>query len=941
MRITLLLFICLTQMLCSYSQQFGGIPSSLKWQQINLPQARIIFPKGLEQEAAGTADVIRYADSSTAATIGAAKRKINIVLQNQTTVANGYVGLAPWRSEFFLTPQFNSYQLGSLPWVQSLALHEYRHVQQYMNFRKGLSKVAYYLLGEEGQALANNAAIPDWFFEGDAVFQETALSDQGRGRVPAFFNDYRALWEGNKKYSFMQLRNGSLKNFIPDHYALGYLLTGYGREKYGPDFWAEVTDDAARFRGVFYPFQKAVKRHGGIRYKTFVKNAFDYYREHPGTRTENQEGETGTFITPLKKKYVTDYTLPHSVGNDSVLVLKRTYRNIAAWYWLVNGKEYRIRAKDIALDDYYSYASGKIVYTAYEPDVRWNQRNYSVIRVLDVHTKEENTITRKSKYFSPDISADGKRVAAVQYLPDQSTALHILDATDGRLLQQVPSSNPGMVFTYPKFYRDNNLVACLRNREGQMCVAIIDIQTGLFHNLTSWSYEIKAYPMVKGDTVYYSASSGYFDDIYAIDITSGNRFRLTSESMSAYQPTVSDNGKLLWSSFSSNGYRLKQKQLMPDKWEPLMSLAVIQSPDLYLPQALQQDGGDALHKLSPGNYDIKRYRKITAPFNFHSWRPYYEQPDWSLTVYGQNILNNFQSSLYYSFNENEYSHTTGFSGLLGAWYPWVTGGVSYAVDRNAVSNNRHIYWNELNANLGLQLPLNFTRGLWHKNLTLTSTVHTLQQSVTGVYKDSIRSNPFQYIQASASWNSQVQTARQHIYPRLAQSFLVRYRQSISEYTASQLLVSGSLYLPGITRTHNLVLSGAYQQRDTANQYRYTNSFPFARGYGGNVESHQMGKWAVNYHFPLFYPDWGFGNLVYFMRIRGNLFFDYAYVRDPVFHDLNSFRSMGGELFFDTKWWNQQPASFGIRYSYLPDYSKAGLGAPHSIEFVLPVNLITP
>jgi hypothetical protein len=32
-----------------------------------------------------------------------------------------------------------------------------------MNFRKGISKLAYYIAGEEGQLLANSAAVPIGF----------------------------------------------------------------------------------------------------------------------------------------------------------------------------------------------------------------------------------------------------------------------------------------------------------------------------------------------------------------------------------------------------------------------------------------------------------------------------------------------------------------------------------------------------------------------------------------------------------------------------------------------------------------------------------------------------------------------------------------------------------------------------------------------------------
>ncbi len=63
-----------------------------------------------------------------------------------------YVALGPWRSEFYLMPPQSAFDLGTTPWYHTLALHEYRHVQQYNNFRKGLSRVAYYLFGQEGLA---------------------------------------------------------------------------------------------------------------------------------------------------------------------------------------------------------------------------------------------------------------------------------------------------------------------------------------------------------------------------------------------------------------------------------------------------------------------------------------------------------------------------------------------------------------------------------------------------------------------------------------------------------------------------------------------------------------------------------------------------------------------------------------------------------------------
>ena len=277
--------------------------------------------------------------------------------------------------------------------------------------------------------------------------------------------------------------------------------------------------------------------------------------------------------------------------------------------------------------------------------------------------------------------------------------------------------------------------------------------------------------------------------------------------------------------------------------------------------------------------------------------------------------------------------------MFGAWFPWITGGLSYTFNRKVSDSIRTIRWNELNANIGLSLPLDFTKGNWYKNLTLASSFNVEKLNISGKYKDSIAGSVFNYLQFSVNWASQTQKAVQHINPHFAQSFLVRYRRVINDYSASQLLASGSLYFPGIGINHSLVLSGAFQARDTADQYRFSNNFPFARGYN-SVDAPRMWKGSANYHFPLFYPDWGFAQLVYFMRIRANLFFDYAQAKSLRTGDVFSFRSTGAEIFFDTKWWNQQPVSFGVRYSRLLDNDIAGVLNRGLWEFILPVDLLS-
>ncbi|HMG09650.1 MAG TPA: hypothetical protein VK609_14155, partial [Mucilaginibacter sp.] len=345
------------------AQEFGGNPPSLKWKQVNTPAARIIFPAGMDSAGIRVANIVQQMNGLIKPTIGFKQKQVSIVLQNQTTVANGYVGLAPFRSEFFLTPEQNSFDIGSLPWPQQLAIHEFRHVQQYNNFNVGLSRALRILFGEGGQALGNDLSVPNWFFEGDAVFNETHVSEQGRGRLPYFFNGYRALWAAGKNYSYMKLRNGSYLDFTPDHYPLGYMLVAYGRQKYGDDFWKNVTHDAAAFKGGFYPFQRAVKKYAATDFKTFSNEGLDHFKEQFSGADANVKPAPNTI-----KHFDADREYPAYINDSTLIYMKSTYDHIPAFVIKTGSKESRISTRSNSLDNYFNYHDGKVVYASYRPD---------------------------------------------------------------------------------------------------------------------------------------------------------------------------------------------------------------------------------------------------------------------------------------------------------------------------------------------------------------------------------------------------------------------------------------------------------------------------------------------------------------------------------------------------------------------------------------------
>jgi hypothetical protein len=924
----------------SFSQQFGGNPPSIKWKQINTDSARIIFPAGLDSQANRVASIVHYLAGHAIAghgsvALGNQLHKINIVLQNQSIIANAYVGLGPFRSEFLLTPELNNFEEGSISWTDQLAVHEYRHVMQFNNFHNGLSKLMNTLFGEDGFALAINASIPDWFYEGDAVYNETIFTSQGRGRLALFLNAYPSLWQSGKNYSWMKLRNGSLKDYVPNHYYLGYLLVNYGREKYGADFWSKVTRDASAYKGLFYPFQKAIRQYAGVDYKNFRKQAFDFYKNSIPRNSVHRN------LMKVNKKFVTSYYFPYSISNDSLVYLKASYRQRPAFYIKDSTREHKLKVRDISIDQQFSYRNGKIVYAAYESDPRWSWRDYSVIKMLDTRTGDQQTITHKTKYFTPDISADGSKIAAVLVTDNGKSEIHIIDAVNGRMLKALKSAEISL-FTDPKFIDENSLVTAVRLKDGKMALAIADLEQGNIVRLTPPSFNVLGYPCVNNGLIYFTASFGGNDDVFALRLSDKKIFKITNGPLGNYFANAA-NGRITWSAFTADGYQLRQMEEKDIVWNEVNPADLNALAGKFAVSHPAANGSDELHDIllndvPARNFPVNDYKKATRLLNFHSWRPYYSDPEFTFSLYGENVLNTMETELYYLYNQDEKTSAVGFNATYGAWFPYLSLGTEYTFNREDVIGNRIRQWSQLDSRIGLSIPLSYASGQTFKNFNIGSYYVLRNDFNKGFYKDSLGNAKFSYLQHFISWSQQVQQATQHIYPHLGYAISATHRHAITKYEGYQFIGNGSVYLPGLLANHSLVLNGSFQQVDTLHQVVFSNHFPYSRGYEGRYFT-RMWRLSANYHFPLIYPDWGLANIVYLQQIRANLFYDFTKVYSRDKSMTRDQRSVGGEIFIDTKWWNQYPLAFGFRVSRLLDPDQLDGFKGTVFEFVVPVSII--
>jgi hypothetical protein len=670
--------------------------------------------------------------------------------------------------------------------------------------------------------------------------------------------------------------------------------------------------------------QHAVNKYAHVPFNDFVKNAFNYYQD----QWQHQSYSDLQFLDSTEKNNVVDEKYPYVTEDGSIIMLQKSFRDIPQFVIRHdNGTVEKIAVQDITDDDYFSYNDGKIVYASYKPDARWGNKEFGEIRLLDINTKQEQKISGQTRYFSPDISHDGKKIIAVEQAIDGSSSMVLLDV-NGNVIKII-KSDIDHVYSYPKFSADDKFIyVCNRNAKGEMSILKQEIADGRIVLVIPYKNRIVGFPTMRGDTLLYSCSNNGKDEIWAYINSGDKNYRVASAATGLYQANILNN-KILTSAFTADGYRLATAA---PQWQLINNSDTLK--DLYVSNPFQKRSNRILQDLNERNFQVTKYPKATGLFNFHSYNPYFSDPDYSFILFGQNVLNTFQSQLYYTYNRDEQFSRVGYTGIYGGWYVQPFVDINQTWNRTIKLNaDTSFHWNESKLAGGLQLPLNLTGGKWYRNLTTSASYNYSNVQWTGLAKQYLSNSNFGYVQLQLRYSQFVQQAIQYIYPHWGQSFVLQYRTGS---TAHQLLANGYFYFPGIVKTHSTVINIAYQERDTSGKYYYDNNFPFSRGY--SVPDYpRMYKAAINYNFPLAYPDWGFGNLVYFLRIRANPFYDFTQTKSLRTGNTYNFASTGVEIFFDTKWWNQQPISFGIRYSRLLNEDFEGR-SPNQWEIVLPLNL---
>lgn len=958
------IFVTVTSGFCQSAVVLENNPA-LKWQQINSPNFKILFPKGYEEQAQRMANTMEHIRTPEAQSMGVEPRKISIILQNQSSVSNGFVSIAPRRSEFFGMPSQNYNFMGNLDWLNLLATHEYRHIVQFQHAKRGFNRALYYLFGANTFAAMSYAAVPQWFWEGDAVATETAFTSGGRGRIPNFNLLHRTNLQEGRVFDYDKQYLRSYKHNIPNHYVLGYNMVSYLRKKTGnADTWENITRRAWSVPFLPYTFSRSIKKEAGL----YVSELYD----EMAAEQQKQWAEelANTTLTPFdvvnsrKSKAYTDYEYPFEIGTDSVLALKSGIGDIEEFVILSKGKEKRVITPGIInVTGMLSVAANRIVWNEYRYDPRWRVKTYSVLVGYDLKTKHRKVISHHSRYAAAALSPDGIKVATVETGTDYQTRLIIIDYETGAVQQAF--ENPTNAFiSMPRWTKaGNEIIALITNKNGK-AIAKFDLSSIQMTALTEFTDENIGYPISIGKYVLYNTPRSGIDNIFAFDISSGNFYQVTSSKYGAYNPSISANGKtLFYNEQSRDGLNVAKINFDPASWVAVSKFEKL--PDSGFEHLVEQEGHpDLLSNVPTESFGVKKYSKVAHMLNPYNWGAYIDNSltQVELGISSRDVLSTTAINAGYIFDINERTGSWNAGISYQGFYPIIDLNFSKATrsvnegelqydkvvgtDTTTVVDNLTFKWKEQTVEAGLRIPLLTTSSRYLSDFTISNYVgYTHVTDFQNSIDDGGRLIPSNYPQyffrnyagngnliynhLSISSFRVLKRSRRDIYSKWGQAFFMNIYGTPygGDYTGNQFSFQGRLYFPGLFKHHSFWGYWAYQKTDIADirlsteqgldNYTFRNQIPLPRGQSVS-RFENFYSMSANYALPIWYPDFNLGPLINVQRIRGNAFMDYGFGNSDVNQrpTSRSYLSTGVEIKFDINVIRLLPQlDVGFRYSY--------------------------
>lgn len=917
----------------------GSAPYNVKWRTIKTEHFQLIYPATTETLAQKYASTLDQLYPYTSHSLNHKPSKVDVILYNQSVLSNAYVVWAPKRMELVSTPPQRQY---AHDWLEQLALHEYRHVVQVDKLNQGFTKGLSYLTGQMGVG-AMMAFIPLWYLEGDAVVTETALTKSGRGRDPNFIQEVMAAeMLQTKRFKYDEFYLGSYKHYVPNHYYFGYQMVAWSRQEYGSETWDKVLNNVGRRPFTLAPFYFRLKKETGLSKLGVYTKTFDYlnknWKQENNLRLKTQTNAESV-ETDFKSNFVS-YRFPFEDTNGSILALRTSIDDVNKIVRINNGKEKTLVHLGSFQGSKVSYSQKYIAWEEIQYDLRWERKNNSVIRIYDRESHKSEVLEHKARHFAPDISPNSQTICLINNDELYNSYIEIYNILSKELVKKYNKAYSTQL-SYPTWLDNEKIAVVVLSVKGKS-IELLNTTTGEWQELLKPGFENISYLEGSKNNLFFSYTLDGRVNIYHLNIESKAVNRVTSMAVGANFASIDNKtDSLLFSEYTSRGYKPKKMALKADNYKSTSEI----TPYTY--HLAESNASQELINIQDSilpqkDYESKPYSKWLNSFNIHSWLvPFYipldDLPDQDskiypgLTLLSQNSLSTVTSTLSYYYKDG-YHHLRPTL-LFRMIYPvikfdYLLGGppVLYITDKAPDQVPTSLIDNYQEFNTEISLPLNFStsRYSFHIRPSIEHSYQKVYIADTNYYDNiEFNSDSMNYYKGYADLDYRInisassKMAYKSLRPRWGIQYFVTHKTPIAHeqfwpQNTVQLLTA---HMPGLFRHHST-------RAQLGMEHGFGRRMALPRGYTHDYtlfSYNQAQKLALDYAFPIWYPNLSIGPVAYFKRVHAKVFYDYFQYSNEYSSSLNS---TGVDLSIETNlfrfYWTFAPT---IRYSRLIDYGR--------------------
>lgn len=956
----LLTLVALVGFIAQASAQYyswGADPARFKWMKATSDKTTVIYPMHSSQIGLSTFYLANKVKPSISYGFKLPPLDLPFVVHPENMNSNGLVMWLPKRVEFLSSPSINSY---SMPWIKQLVAHEYRHAAQYNNINVGVVKFLSYLLGEQSSTIGL-VFMPLWMMEGDATMFETQASSFGRALQPSFTLEYRAMGNIADKY-----RNsdtffcGSYREFIPNHYQLGYQLVAHGNELAGRIMANDMAGYGPRKPWTIVSENWRMKNLFGFSTVKLFQNTFRYLSDFWASLPK-VENSAEQIAAPQFKSY-TKYADPVEV-DGKLLFLKEDLDKPSRLVLLdpaTGAEEHICYTGPIATRPAYDHTNNRIWWTEYRRSPLFEQKVTSTLRYINLDGGKPRTKVVKGRnilYPTPD---DNGGMAWIEYAADGIYSFHRTLDNKSEKQFSLPFGIEVHSLAWDNLSRSH--YAILTGDKGMWIACIAE--DNQISNVTEPAYITLSKLRARDGKLYFGSIASGRDEVHCYDLQQSKEYQISESVYGSFDPAPLADGRVVMTTYDSIGYHptvqsinkligevahstLPKNLVNPPrtKWDIInldsVSIATIDSTAVK------------------GKQKVHRYRKGLTLFNIHSWAPLSYDPfalsedgainmNVGATIMTQNLLSSMQGFFSYGYSGNSgsiWKASLRYYGLgptisLNATYGgrqniypiYVYNPEKHEMELPEAPTQGKYYSIGLNA----QFPLLFQRGYhnrylilsggWEFSNGLVANTGRLQFDTNGIsnvatigYKKGLHLTQF-----SVGFQDVVQQAHRDFLPPWGVVTSATYAVNPADGSFSDLLaLYAKIYTPGFAPHNSLNLALAYQTSiggfksdDALSALTFKSSRLLLRGfYPSQIENRNYMAASLNYQFPIWYPDGGIEGILYFKRVRLNFGFDiaqyqksYLYENIGLKHKWHRLNSWGGDIIVDMNFLSQPAAA---------------------------------